>query len=153
MDTVSGSGYNKRAYASGQQEDSNHSQGIAVKGFLSRRMDRSKNNTDTEHSLDIALEPIDTRRKKESQGWKETSNSSNDELNKGYPSTGPGKSHDGYNNSSRENPVEDDQESSGSQDSQRLIIRRDREWTVRYEHRSSVSGEDMELDHEHNRRL
>jgi hypothetical protein len=153
VDTVSGSGYHKRAYASGKQEDSNLSQGITVKGFLSRRTDRSKNNTDTEYSMDIALEPIGTRRKKESQGWKEISNASKDEHNKRYPSTAPKKSHDEYNGSGRGNPVQDDQKSSGSHDSQKMIIRRDLEWTVRYEHRSSINGEDTEAPHEYNRRF
>jgi hypothetical protein len=150
VDTVSGSGYHKQAYASGQEEDSKTGQGSTVKKFLSRRMERSTNNTDTEHSQDIALEPMGTRRKKESQGWKEISNDLKGGRNDRYPSTSK-ESQDEYIGKSRQTPVQEDQQSSGSHDSQKMIIRRDLEWTVRYEHRSSISGEDTEVHDEFNR--
>lgn len=152
VDTVSGSGYHKRAYASGREEGSHPSQGTTVKGFLSRQMNKSQNTTGTEHSQDIALEPLGTRRKKESQGWKELSNTLEDTSTKRSSSTMLKDSHDEYNSKlGTGNLVQEDQQSSDSHDSQRMIIRRDLEWSVRYEHRPSLNGEDREGQGEHNR--
>lgn len=151
VDTVSGSGYHKRAYASGQAQDS--SPGTTVKGFLSRRMDRNKDTTDTQNSQDIVLEPLSVRRNKESQGWKEIGNALENKPSNRHPSTTTKDSHDDYiGKDSTGNLVQEDQQSSGSHDSQKMIIRRDLEWSVRYEHRSDANGDDPGLPRGHNTR-
>jgi hypothetical protein len=156
VDTVSGSGYHKRAYAFGR-DGSTPSQGTAVKAFFSRRTDRSQNNTGTEQSQDIALGAMptsNTHRREDSQGWKEiTSNTSLDDGHKSdrHPSNLTQEVGSEYINNSRQIPVQEDQQSASSQDSQKMIIRRDLEWSVRYEHRRSINGEETEVHEEYNR--
>lgn len=133
VDTVSGSGYHKRGNTSGQADDSSHSHGTTMKSFFSRQMDRSMDDKVTEPSHDIALEPIGTRRKKESQGWKQIGNSTQAEANDQFPPTTAEGDGDRYKSKGRKRHVQEDQQSAGSQESQQMIIRRDVEWTVRYE--------------------
>ncbi|KAK5049004.1 hypothetical protein LTR84_005426 [Exophiala bonariae] len=154
VDTVSGSGYQKGAYGSGKEEGSHLSQGTKIKGFLSRRIERSQNTTGAEHSQDIALEPLATRRKKESQGWEEIASTLEDQGSKQYSSAAfDEREHEYDSKISTGNLVQEDQQSSDSHDSQRMIIRRDLEWSVRYEHRPSLSGDHIEEHGERARRF
>lgn len=140
VDTVSDSGYHKRAYAAGQNGSANTAGGTTAKDFRSIRIGRSKNNTETSKSQEeIGLEPMNPRGKKKSPGWEEVGNALEDGRDDRYPSTTTKESGYEYIAGSSTNPVQEDQQSSGSHDSQNLIIRRDIEWAVSYEPRPSPS--------------
>ena len=133
VDTVSGSGYYKRGNTSARAGVSSHSHGTTTKSYFSRPMDRGTDDKVVEQSQEIALEPIGARQKKESQGWKQIGNSVEAEGNSQFPTTAAKDDSGIYKSKGRKRKAQEDQQSANSQDSQQMVIRRDREWTVRYE--------------------
>jgi hypothetical protein len=127
LDTVSGSGYQARAYADGKGGSANVSKSTGSRAI---RSIFSKSATDTMKSQDdIALNPINYRGKKNGSGWEELGNS------QAYPPGAPKDGQHKYMATTRAKPVAEDQQ---SDDSQKMIIRRDLEWTVHHEPRASM---------------
>lgn len=126
VDTVAASGYHARAYANGKGRSGSGSKsaGSKIRSIMSRSA------TDTIKSQDeIPMKPVSHRGKKSGTGW--------EELDHGmvYPPVASKERGDMYMNT-----VSEDQQSAGSQeDSQKLIIRRDLEWTVHHEPRASIT--------------
>lgn len=126
VDTVAASGYHAQAYANGKGGSGSGSKSAVSK--IRSMMNRSATDT-TKSQDDIPMKPVSHRGKKSGTGW--------EDLDHGmaYPPVAPKERDDMYMNT-----VSEDQQSSGSQeDSQKLIIRRDLEWTVHHEPRASIT--------------
>ncbi|KAI1618475.1 hypothetical protein EDD37DRAFT_622808 [Exophiala viscosa] len=124
VDTVSGSEYNKSGSNSGKKHTTSGSKSV----LSSLRIGRSKKGVDELTSRDdISLEPM-------SQSWSAKGMDGN--QTERHPSTIRKQSGD---DSGAMNQA-DDQQSLGSHDSQRMIIRRDVEWNVRFENRPDLNG-------------
>ncbi|KAK4940170.1 hypothetical protein LTR10_019705 [Elasticomyces elasticus] len=123
VDTVSGSEY-KSGSNSGKKHITTGSKSV----LSSLRMGRSKKGVDELTSRDdISLEPM-------SQSW--SAKGMDGHNTERHPSTIRKQSGD---DSGAMNQA-DDQQSLGSHDSQRMIIRRDVEWNVRFENRPEANG-------------
>lgn len=135
VDTVSGSDYHKSSGNSGKRDRQTTSGSKSVLSSRTLRFGRKKNGVDELTSRDdISLEPM-------SRSWGAKGMDGRDEER--HPSTTTRKQSGDDQVGMNQADVED-QHSLGSHDSQRMIIRRDVEWNVRFENRPTDHGAGVE---------